>query len=126
MTGTRPNAHSENGSFHGRRTRVNRKLAAILAADVVGYSRLMGADEATERGRLVGRKASPTPPPRREVLLKHRGDRGPPVRSEETDGAAIRRKDRRARHTTDDEPARFDPQPAAPTLQRAVEVPNWK
>src|SRR6516165_7590788 len=25
--------------------RVNRKLAAILAADVVGYSRLMGADE---------------------------------------------------------------------------------
>ena len=26
--------------------RMNRKLAAILAADVVGYSRLMGADEA--------------------------------------------------------------------------------
>src|SRR6476620_5001382 len=26
--------------------RVNRRLAAILAADVVGYSRLMGADEA--------------------------------------------------------------------------------
>ena len=26
--------------------RINRKLAAILAADVVGYSRLMGADEA--------------------------------------------------------------------------------
>src|SRR5579872_4226648 len=26
--------------------RVNRKLAAILAADVVGYSRMMGADEA--------------------------------------------------------------------------------
>jgi adenylate cyclase len=26
--------------------RVNRKLAAILAADVVGYSRLMAADEA--------------------------------------------------------------------------------
>jgi adenylate cyclase len=25
--------------------RVNRKLAAILAADVVGYSRLMGVDE---------------------------------------------------------------------------------
>jgi len=25
--------------------RVNRKLAAILAADVVGYSRLMSADE---------------------------------------------------------------------------------
>src|SRR6185312_1848548 len=27
-------------------TRINRKLAAILAADVVGYSRLMAADEA--------------------------------------------------------------------------------
>ena len=27
-------------------TRINRKLAAVLAADVVGYSRLMGADEA--------------------------------------------------------------------------------
>src|SRR6476660_9695826 len=27
-------------------SRINRKLAAILAADVVGYSRLMGADEA--------------------------------------------------------------------------------
>src|SRR6476660_1154094 len=27
--------------------RINRKLAAILAADVVGYSRLMGADEAS-------------------------------------------------------------------------------
>ncbi len=26
--------------------RINRKLAAILAADVVGYSRMMGADEA--------------------------------------------------------------------------------
>src|SRR5512144_1868799 len=26
--------------------RINRKLAAILAADVVGYSRLMAADEA--------------------------------------------------------------------------------
>src|SRR5512134_1187519 len=27
-------------------TRVNRRLAAIVAADVCGYSRLMGADEA--------------------------------------------------------------------------------
>jgi adenylate cyclase len=32
--------------------RVNRKLAAILAADVVGYSRLMGADEAGTLGAL--------------------------------------------------------------------------
>jgi adenylate cyclase len=32
--------------------RINRKLAAILAADVVGYSRLMGADEAGTLGAL--------------------------------------------------------------------------
>jgi class 3 adenylate cyclase len=33
--------------------RINRKLAAILAADVVGYSRVMGANEA---GRLAALK----------------------------------------------------------------------
>ena len=32
--------------------RVQRRLAAILAADVVGYSRLMGADEAGTLARL--------------------------------------------------------------------------
>ena len=32
--------------------RINRKLAAILAADVVGYSRLMGADEAATLAAL--------------------------------------------------------------------------
>ncbi len=32
--------------------RVQRRLAAILAADVVGYSRLMEADEAGTRERL--------------------------------------------------------------------------
>jgi class 3 adenylate cyclase len=36
---------SKNGSFMAEE-RVNRKLAAILASDVVGYSRLMRADEA--------------------------------------------------------------------------------
>jgi len=30
--------------------RVERRLAAILAADVVGYSRLMGVDEEGKRG----------------------------------------------------------------------------
>ncbi len=34
------------------RDRVERRLAAILAADVVGYSRLMGADEAGTLERL--------------------------------------------------------------------------
>src|ERR1041385_5639283 len=33
--------------------RTNRRLAAILAADVVGYSRMMGADEA---GTLIALK----------------------------------------------------------------------
>jgi class 3 adenylate cyclase len=31
-----------------------RRLAAILAADVAGYSRLMGADEAAEKCRRRG------------------------------------------------------------------------
>ena len=34
--------------------RVQRRLATILAVDVVGYSRLMGVDEADERGLLPG------------------------------------------------------------------------
>src|SRR5215469_12652049 len=38
----------------GRRERVERRLAAILAADVAGYSRLMGADE---EGTLAALKA---------------------------------------------------------------------
>lgn len=38
--------------------RVQRRLAAILAADVVGYTRLMEADEA---GTLARLKAGPEP-----------------------------------------------------------------
>jgi len=49
--------------------RVERRLAAILAADVVGYSRLMGADE---EGTLATLKAH-----RRELvdpkIAVHRG-----------------------------------------------------
>ncbi len=36
--------------------RVQRRLAAILAADVVGYSRLMGADEAGTLAALKGHR----------------------------------------------------------------------
>jgi adenylate cyclase len=36
----------------GSLDRVDRRLAAILAADVVGYSRLMEADEQGTLGRL--------------------------------------------------------------------------
>jgi class 3 adenylate cyclase len=44
------------GYFHGgssvKGERVERRLAAILAADVVGYSRLMGQDEPGTLARL--------------------------------------------------------------------------
>ena len=36
--------------------RVERRLAAILAADVAGYSRLMGADEEGTLERLKGHR----------------------------------------------------------------------
>jgi adenylate cyclase len=39
-----------NGTLSGER--VERRLAAILAADVAGYSRLMGQDEAGTLARL--------------------------------------------------------------------------
>src|SRR5205809_6274994 len=41
----------------GGRARVERRLAAILAADVAGYSRLMGADEEGTLGRLKALRA---------------------------------------------------------------------
>jgi adenylate cyclase len=53
--------------------REQRKLAAIVAADVVGYSRLMGRDESGRLARLrKNRSEHPEP-----VLAKYggRGDR---------------------------------------------------
>jgi hypothetical protein len=61
-------------------TAVERRLAAILAADVVGYSRLMGADEAGT-AKLVRERREvatpilekrPVPPPKqdRERMLQ--------------------------------------------------------
>ena len=55
---------------------VERRLAAILAADVAGYSRLMGADEDGTHERLkalrrVGRK-------RRAIIAGHRGTKPVP------------------------------------------------
>jgi adenylate cyclase len=58
----------------GERERVERRLAAILAADVAGYSRLMGADE---EGTFVALKAI-----RRELLdPKITEDRGRVVKT---------------------------------------------
>jgi TolB-like protein/class 3 adenylate cyclase len=45
----------------GSRDRVDRRLAAILAADVVGYSRLMGADEAGTARLLREHRAAADP-----------------------------------------------------------------
>ena len=39
-------------------TRTNRRLAAILAADVVGYSRLMGSDEGGTLAALKAHRAT--------------------------------------------------------------------
>ncbi|MFI5020742.1 MAG: adenylate/guanylate cyclase domain-containing protein [Alphaproteobacteria bacterium] len=49
--------------------RVERKLAAILAADVAGYSRLMGADEEGTLARLKAHRAEVIDP----KIAEHRG-----------------------------------------------------
>lgn len=49
-------------------TRVGRRLAAIVAADVAGYSRLMGLDEVgTARALREHRKVTDA------LVVKHRG-----------------------------------------------------
>src|SRR5437879_3058893 len=56
---------------------VERRLAAILAADVAGYSRLMGADEGGARARLIARRAERADPrskERRGRIVKTTGD----------------------------------------------------
>ena len=57
--------------------RVQRRLAAILAADAVGYSRLMGADEAGTRSRFneqIDIHVQPAIDERRGRLFKTMGD----------------------------------------------------
>ena len=49
--------------------RVERRLAAVLAADVAGYSRLMGADEEATLGRLKAVRKNLVDP----TIAKHRG-----------------------------------------------------
>ena len=49
--------------------RVERRLAAILAADVVGYSRLMGQDEAGTLARLRGHRRELIDP----SIVEHKG-----------------------------------------------------
>ena len=57
--------------------RVERRLAAILAADVVGYSRLMTADEEGTHFRLLTHRREVIEPKVREHrgrIVKHTGD----------------------------------------------------
>ena len=62
--------------------RVERRLAAILAADVAGYSRLMGADEEGTLARAEGDRARADRPEDRRASRAHRQDhrRRPPGR----------------------------------------------
>jgi class 3 adenylate cyclase len=48
--------------------RTQRRLAAILAADVVSYSRLMGADEAGTLAALKSRRKDVLEPPACRLL----------------------------------------------------------
>jgi adenylate cyclase len=57
--------------------RLERRLAAILAADVVGYSRLMSADEEGTHFRLLTHRREVIEPKVREFrgrIVKHTGD----------------------------------------------------
>src|SRR5215472_11616824 len=53
----------------GQQERVDRRLAAILAADVVGYSRLMGEDEEGTHTALTALRRELTDP----KIKEHRG-----------------------------------------------------
>jgi class 3 adenylate cyclase len=58
--------------------RIERRLAAILAADVAGYSRLMGVDEASTARALREHRAAVDPivrEPRWQDRQDHRGRR---------------------------------------------------
>src|SRR5438270_6063294 len=59
--------HSGEGTLSG--DRVERRLAAILAADVVGYSRLMGQDEAGTLSRLQAHRRELIDP----KIAEHKG-----------------------------------------------------
>jgi adenylate cyclase len=59
----------ERYSLDEREGRVERRLAAILAADVVGYTRLMGEDEAGTLERLTAQRKQVIEP----LIAAHRG-----------------------------------------------------
>ena len=71
--------------------RVQRRLAAILVADVVGYSRLMGEDEAGTRARFnvyLNELIEPVTASHRGRIVKTMGD-GPRYAGMGVGGAVI-------------------------------------
>ena len=68
---------SDRAGTAANRQRVERRLAAILAADVAGYSRLMTADEEGTHFRLLNHRREVIEPKVREHrgrIVKHTGD----------------------------------------------------
>ena len=68
---------SDRAGNAANRQRVERRLAAILAADVAGYSRLMTADEEGTHFRLLSHRREVIEPKVREHrgrIVKHAGD----------------------------------------------------
>ena len=68
---------SERAGKTANQQRVERRLAAILAADVAGYSRLMTADEEGTHFRLLSHRREVIEPKVREHrgrIVKHTGD----------------------------------------------------
>ena len=68
---------SDRAGKAANRQRVERRLAAILAADVAGYSRLMTADEEGTHFRLLNHRREIIEPKVREHrgrIVKHTGD----------------------------------------------------
>jgi adenylate cyclase len=53
----------------GGRVRTERRLAAILAADVAGYSRLIGADEEGTLNRLKSVRAESSTQKLRSIMV---------------------------------------------------------
>ena len=70
--------------------RVERRLAAIFAADVAGYSRLMGADEAGTARRLREHREAVRP-----IVTEHGGR----VVKTTGDGAAVRNRNEFESHS---------------------------
>jgi adenylate cyclase len=52
-------------------TKISRRLVAVFAADVEGYSRLMGAEEVGTLKRLTERRATGDNPHRSASTLTH-------------------------------------------------------